>query len=381
VFLSLGAVAVPSYFKFVLENNSLTGASVLVICLLSVRNRFASKPLPLCNTTKYNFDALRDVRVLSYNIFLRPPFVKNNLDDFKNERLSEFIKHIDNYDIVSLQEIFCLANYRQHLLLSAAFEKGFKYFACSKKPTWLSGKFIDAGLLILSKFPIVETDGHIYRSGNQIDSWAAKQVIYAKVQIADALFVHVFNTHLQASYFDNHESSNKINDFARADQVTEMADFIRRKTCDSPYPTLLTGDFNINSREPGTPSSETIEYKHMMKKLDPSGMWLRDLLKEANDGQHPITYGDFHEQLEGGIMKHIPKETLLTHIADYCCAQSIDYIFFADVPSTSDMELEVVNTKIEEFLVDPKIVKCSQLSDHYGSSHRYKRKDMSKHPI
>jgi len=280
--------------------------------------------------------------------------------------LREFLKYIDNYDIISLQEIFCLANSRQQLLVNAAFDKGFKHFVRSKKPTWLSGKFIDAGLLILSKFPIVESDGHIYRSGNQIDSWAAKQVIYAKVQIADTLFLHIFNTHLQASYFDNHEDSNKINDFARADQVTEMADFIRKKTCNSPHPTLLTGDFNINSREPGSPSCETAEYKQMMAKLDPSGVWLRDLLKEANNGLHPITYGDFCEQVESGVVKKIPTETLLTHTADYCCAQSIDYILFADVPTASDVALEVVNTKIEKFLVDPSSVKCSQLSDHYG---------------
>lgn len=120
VFLSLGVVAVPTYFKFVLASNSLTGASVLLICYLSARNRFSSKPLPLCNANAHIFgmqamlrkpyqltwlETPRDVRVLSYNIFLRPPFVRNNLDDFKNERLKEFINHIDKYDIISLQEV------------------------------------------------------------------------------------------------------------------------------------------------------------------------------------------------------------------------------------------------------------------------------------
>jgi len=125
---------------------------------------------------------------------LRPPLVKNNADDFKNERLQEFINHIDKYDIISLQEMFCLANNRQQVLLSAAREKGLKYYAESVRASWYSAKFIDAGLLILSKYPILESDGYIYRSGNQIDGWAAKQVIYAKIQITGTFFFCMFLT-------------------------------------------------------------------------------------------------------------------------------------------------------------------------------------------
>lgn len=46
---------------------------------------------------------------------------------------------------------------------------------------------------------------------------------------------------LLASYFDSHESSNKKNDTARADQVTEMSEFIKSKAVNSPYPSLITG--------------------------------------------------------------------------------------------------------------------------------------------
>lgn len=53
------------------------------------------------------------IRVVSYNIFLRyfigqlliprPPLVNNNGDDFKNERFREFMKLIDNFDVIALQ--------------------------------------------------------------------------------------------------------------------------------------------------------------------------------------------------------------------------------------------------------------------------------------
>jgi len=368
ILLSLSVLVVPSYFKFVLDSNSLTGASMLAIGFVSLRRRLTGKAhqmLSIKHGPKY--EVPYDVKVLSYNIFLRPPLVKNNADDFKNERLKEFINHIDQFDIISLQEMFCLANTRQRVLLNAARAKGFKYHCESVNASWYSAKFIDAGLLILSKYPILESDGYIYRSGNQIDSWAAKQVIYAKIQITGTFFLHVFNTHLQASYFDSHESHNKINDFARADQVSEMATFIEKKTSGSPYPILITGDFNINSRETGSPNNETREYKYMMETLDPSGTRLRDLLKESHNGVHPITYGDVHERVDGDKVIYSPKETLLTHTADHCCNLSIDYVFFGDTPSNqAENVVEVVSAKVEEFLVDPAVVKCSQLSDHYG---------------
>jgi len=368
ILFSLSALVVPSYFKFVLESNSLTLASVICICGYSVRRRFGRRislhaPLSINHAPK---EVPYDVKILSYNIFLRPPFVRNNANDFKNERLREFINRMDEFDIISLQEIFWLANSRQRTLLQAARDRGFKYHAESVSASWRSAKFIDAGLLILSKYPILESDAHIYRAGNQIDGWAAKQVIYAKIQISGAFFLHVFNTHLQASYFDNHESHNKTNDVARAAQVVEMASFISRKTAGSPYPILITGDFNINSREVGSPETETQEYKYMMQTLDPSGN-LRDLLKESYNGMHPITYGDIYEHIQGEEIIYLPKETILTHIADHCCGLSIDYALFSDTKCNQDENiLEVISAKVQEFSADPSVVKCSQLSDHYG---------------
>lgn len=44
--------------------------------------------------------------------------------------------------------MFNLANYRQQLVIKVAREKGFLYYAKSVDPHWLSGKFIDAGMII-----------------------------------------------------------------------------------------------------------------------------------------------------------------------------------------------------------------------------------------
>lgn len=60
----------------------------------------------LLSGANINSECPYDIKILSYNIFMRPPFVRSNEDDFKNERLAEFLKsHIEKFDILCLQEV------------------------------------------------------------------------------------------------------------------------------------------------------------------------------------------------------------------------------------------------------------------------------------
>ncbi len=44
------------------------------------------------------------ISILTLNLFLRPPPIKTNQDDYKNERTKYFCKNIlPNYDIIALQ--------------------------------------------------------------------------------------------------------------------------------------------------------------------------------------------------------------------------------------------------------------------------------------
>jgi hypothetical protein len=54
----------------------------------------------------------KGVRLLTFNVFLRPPPIKTNLDDYKEERFQEILKIIDDYDIVCFQEMFQTATFR-----------------------------------------------------------------------------------------------------------------------------------------------------------------------------------------------------------------------------------------------------------------------------
>ena len=42
----------------------------------------------------------KKIKLLSYNIFLRPPPVKNNENDWKDERLYDFLLELKDFDIV-----------------------------------------------------------------------------------------------------------------------------------------------------------------------------------------------------------------------------------------------------------------------------------------
>ncbi|ORY29897.1 hypothetical protein BCR33DRAFT_571763 [Rhizoclosmatium globosum] len=111
-----------------------------------------------------------NVRVLSYNIFLRPPGITNNTSDYKNARLSHFATAVlPGYDVVCLQEIYSSGSTRMSKLLVQAKKYGFEYHVASPSKGILNTS-VDGGLLILSRYPIVKTDKITYKRGINVHS-------------------------------------------------------------------------------------------------------------------------------------------------------------------------------------------------------------------
>jgi len=327
----------------------------------------------------------------------------NNKNDYKNERLEEFLKVMNKFEIIALQEIFSLGNWRQQSLISMAKLPefgGFLYHAVSRRSSLFSRKFIDGGLLILSKFPIVEVDYHIYSAGHQIDSWCEKQVLYAKIQVAPGRFIGLFTTHMQATYNDSNAIDQALSDHARMKQVEELAEFVVSKKMDSLSAVIIAGDLNINSKE-------RLRYSCLMEKLNSiiigapktsmsakdlstcnfncagdtsPGFYLGsviELLKEDSADQHPTTYAD----VEPDNM-FVPRETVLTERVDWCTQESLDYLFFVDTQTNHCMlgkeekknsrgiiQRRPGSTRVEEFFVEKeRNLPFTQISDHYGVS-------------
>jgi endonuclease/exonuclease/phosphatase family metal-dependent hydrolase len=368
---------------------------------------------------------VRTIRLMTINMLLRPPFINYNGDDYKNERLELLVRHVlPHYDIVALQEVFWFWNFRLGTLLKEAQAQGFHWYTNNAAPPLSSRKFIDGGLLILSRYPITETRKRIYTNGVQIDGWAAKQALYAKVHISPTTHIHVITTHTQADYATN--STNAKNATTRMSQIREIGELIHDVWCEDPQKSevIVMGDLNVDGRAHddegrmakrdkwgvwGEEDRDSEEYKIMMetfkrsvqgksmdkpkkelnqihhnngckaKECEPEEAKPRlvctDLLREANKGINPVTIGDVTVLANGDIA---PRETALTDpVTDMLSRSCLDYMIhfkqetiLGEKPQQEE-ELEVVDSQVEPFFFDPRKLgglPVTQLSDHYGLS-------------
>lgn len=143
--------------------------SFIVFCIFyfsEARLPIDSIPLEQVKLLQGNASA---VRLLTLNMFMRPPGVKNNKDDFKDERLDYILENIlPSYDIITIEEAFAYANRRIDKFLLNAFHQGFYYHVSSPRhyPWELAG---DGGLIILSRFPIVKSNRMEFPRGVHAD--------------------------------------------------------------------------------------------------------------------------------------------------------------------------------------------------------------------
>jgi sphingomyelin phosphodiesterase len=260
-------------------------------------------------------------------------------DEFVLERAVMLADRISDFDIACLNEAFHFGSSVVRDFVSLVHRHGFHYVVSSHPVPLLSSQVIDSGLLIISKYPIVATDSVRYDDGTSYDALCAKGSVYAKVQIGAGSFVHVFATHLQASY-----GAVTARDFeVRVRQSTMLHDFIVRSTRGEDWPIFLLGDMNIDS------IGEQVEYQTLLRTLAIPGYSMTDTLK--NKG-HPITIADFR----GDEIV----ENLLTQDSDREHPKSIDYVFIYE-PDNRRV-VDGYEADVEAFPVNGRLYK--QLSDH-----------------
>lgn len=271
------------------------------------------------------------LNILTYNFLIRPPPINYNGDDYKDERIDRFAKDfMSDYDIIAFQEVFGLLSKRRERIIQLGATKGLGYSHMSPAPPLMGFPAItDGGLLILSRFPIVESDSFTFSRGIDADQLACKGALYCKIQLKPKVFLHVFTTHLQADYEKNlHQKSNgnTPNQLMRFDQLKMLMRFIRSKTLNDTHQIIVLGDFNINSRLSPTDGSDSAEYLKALEIMQMQGLYkVHDLLKEVSkDSTHPVTICDSVENIDGSLT---PTEPHLTPKNEYHWRRSIDYIF------------------------------------------------------
>lgn len=232
-----------------------------------------------------------DVRVLCWNLYMRPPPIKSFDGDWKEDRLKEIIEHVlPKYDLICFQELFRLGSSRHQRVIEAAAKVGLRHCMASPIPGWFSPMIVDGGCTILSRYPFVETDSIVFPRGVEADGTCAKGAVYARIALRPDYYVHVFCTHLQASYFDAAAKWEHYIDVRNA-QAAALAQWILTKARyypgfvtggkggDSelaplaPFPIWLMGDFNVDAirkgadkeAEPDNPHSP--EYSALVRAL------------------------------------------------------------------------------------------------------------------
>jgi len=334
------------------------------------------------------------INLLTFNMFVRPPFINNNGDDYKDERMREFLKEMHKYDVICMQEMFSCYSKRQAFLISEARKAGFLFSATSPKLSRFSPYIIDGGLVILSKFPIVSAEFFTYSPGLGVDYYVQKGVLYAKIKIGKAV-LHLFDSHTQANYAD------KLNCFLKkAEQLREFERFIHSTLIKHSYRegdlVILVGDLNVDALSTLHLDSEELALAPELQGLsllDKAGTFseydalvcclsnnqkegIEDLLYRDHGNKHPVTFGDCYYDENKNL---ISLETVLTGKSGQCTNQSLDYIFkytpktlsryydnMKGLSESATSKLSVVegSSTVEKFLVEGYPFK--QLSDHYG---------------
>lgn len=216
-----------------------------------------------------------------------------------------------NYDIICLQETFASLSGRRQMLIELARKHGLTHVAAGKKQSIFRLR-VDAGLLVLSRFPVLAVDEWTFQRGTEVGDWlAAKGVMYAKIQIhprdetnrgtstSKPCNIHLFSTHLQST-----DSPRAL--VLRKKQYFESKRFIdsmlQQHSRQPSEPVLYVGDMNVDARAgPEDGINHASEYATMMNIY--SGVTPDETLPESAKpgrydvvdvcykvmGEHPIT--------------------------------------------------------------------------------------------
>ena len=349
-----------------------------------------SKPL---NQNSAQPELIRDtIKILTYNFFSRPPPVNTNGTDYKDERLNDFIEFLPEFDIICFQEMFTTFNDRKHRMIREGAKAGLKYYVSAKVPSFFSKYIADSGLLILSRYEIVENDSYDYYLNISGDSVSNKGILYAKIKINDR-YLFLFNTHLQASYFDESQKSINCTIQVRTGQTEELVNYVYNKLLSIPQYqikqgcVLIVGDLNIDAHDNKfakerylIPQYNIPEYELLKQKLNKLGKAIDLMEKKYND--HLYTFGNNdkpeYDQVLTGKAEINMKQTLdymWEIIPDYNSDifKNEFYNLFYDNEEEKNEENEnnkekilYETLKVEEFLVKNR--PYQQLSDHFGVS-------------
>ena len=132
------------------------------------------------------------LRIITWNIAALPKLINPYSNPFR--RLEEILNKLlsTNADVICLQEVFC---YKVRFQIEKCMKQKDLFVHYSNE----ANKFIPKnGLMIISKYPILETREMNYNKSLGMEKWVNKGVISVKLRSPDFTDIWVHNTHTQS---------------------------------------------------------------------------------------------------------------------------------------------------------------------------------------
>jgi hypothetical protein len=171
------------------------------------------------------------------NIPTRPKQLK--IDSYKLDaatikaNVTELAAQFKDSDIVVLQGAVQSGSNAVNSLIAAFKANGFKYFASGPSPKLFSTKYVDSGLLVLSKFPASINDQITFKKST--NSFATQGALYIKFRVSVFEFFHLAFAALATG------------SAARESQVSDLAALVERHINDN-FPFFVIAGVGANGR-------------------------------------------------------------------------------------------------------------------------------------
>jgi len=169
---------------------------------------------------------MTQLKILVWNVWNLPGILTDGFGKSR-QRAAKVSPLLNDFDVVILNESFM----HRKELLSKCIHK-YRYELNRGK----SFTIFNGGVVILSKYAIVEEAGEVYHTRGHWDRFAAKGIAFVRLDV-DGKMLDVYGTHMQSG-------DNNAEQEARLAQASQVAAFINRNSLqDSKI--VFGGDINI----------------------------------------------------------------------------------------------------------------------------------------
>jgi endonuclease/exonuclease/phosphatase family metal-dependent hydrolase len=206
---------------------------------------------------------LEKIKIISWNIYMLPKFIKNSGKIKRAEKIGEILDSL-NYDVIVFQEAFHKGARKKIRRNLAA---NYPYQAGPANRRFLSLK-TNSGLWIFSKHPILSSKSILYKSRSGIDAFSRKGALMVELNV-NGHRIQVAGTHLQ----------NSGGNWIKQSQCVEFYNELIKPFRKQGIPQVICGDFNINR-------DSTENYTFMLQTLNAEDGELKGDLKHSYDREN-----------------------------------------------------------------------------------------------